>query len=62
MGRKLNGYFKRLTDEILKQETVNRKLSECSKEYKTRHELIGKETYQELCKKFQFDYTTKWYM
>ena len=32
------------------------------KEYKTRHEWVGKEIHWELCKKFQFDHTNKWYI
>ena len=32
------------------------------KEYKTRHDLVGKMINWELCKKFKFDNTTKWYM
>ena len=41
-------------------------ISECSKlaqkEYKTRHDRIGKVVHWEMCRKFQFDYTNKWYM
>ena len=37
---------------------------ECSKlaqkEYKTRHDWMGKVIFGELCKKFQFDHTNKW--
>ena len=32
------------------------------KEYKTRHEWMGKVIHWELCKKFKFDHTNKWYM
>ena len=32
------------------------------KEYKTRHEWIGKVIQWELCKRLEFDHTTKWYM
>ena len=32
------------------------------KEYKTRHDLVGKVIPKELCKRLKFDYTTKCYM
>ena len=32
------------------------------KEYKTRHNLVGKVIHCEMCKKFEFDHTNKWYM
>ena len=39
---------------------------ECSKlaqkEYKTRHDLVGKVIPCEMCKKLKFDHTNKWYM
>ena len=41
-------------------------ISECSKlalkEYKTRNDLVGKVIHWEMCKKFKFDHTKKWYM
>ena len=41
-------------------------ISECSKlaqkEYKARHDLVGKVIHREMCRKFQFDHTNKWYM
>ena len=41
-------------------------ISECSKlaqkEYKTRHDWVGKVIHRELCKKFEFDHMNKWYM
>ena len=41
-------------------------ISECSKltlkEYKTRHDWVGKVIHWEICKKFVFDHTNKWYM
>ena len=44
-----------------RDEMINHIISECSKfaqkEYKTRHDWVGK-----LCKKFKFDQTNKWYM
>ena len=32
------------------------------KEYKARHDWVGKVIHREMCKKFQFDHTNKWYM
>ena len=32
------------------------------KEYNTRHDWVGKVVNYELCKKFRFDDTNKWYM
>ena len=47
-------------------ETVNQIVSKCSKlaqkEYKTKHNWVGKVIYWELCKKLEFDHTIKWYM
>ena len=47
-------------------ETINHIISECSKlaqkEYKTRHNWVGKVIYWEMCKKFTFDQTNKWYI
>ena len=47
-------------------ETINHIISDCSKlaqmEYKTRHNSVGKVIYRELCKKWKFDHTNKWYM
>ena len=41
-------------------------MNECSKlaekEYKIKHDWIGKVTHWELCKKLKFDHTTKWYV
>ena len=49
-----------------RDETINYILSECSKleqsEYKARHDWVGKVIHWEMCKKFQFDHTNKWYM
>ena len=54
----------RLSDD--RDETVNHIIIECSKfaqkEYKTRHNWAGKVILWELCKKFKFDHTNKWYM
>ena len=45
-----------------RDETINHIISKCrklaQKEYKTRHDWVGKE----MCKKFKFDHTNKWYM
>ena len=47
-----------------RNETINYILTECStlalREYKTRYHWVG--IHWELCKKFQFDHTKKWYM
>ena len=49
-----------------RDETINHIISECSKlvqrEYKTWHDWVGKVTHWELCKKFKFDHTNKWYV
>ena len=41
-------------------------MSECSKlaqkEYKARHDLVGKVIHREMWKKFKFDHANKWYM
>ena len=45
---------------------INHVISECSKlaqrEYKARHDWVGKVIHWEMCKKFKFDHTNKWYM
>ena len=48
-----------------RDETINyicefRKLAQ--KEYKTRHDWVGKGIHWEMCKKFKFDHMNKWYM
>ena len=54
-----------------RDETINHIISECSKlaqkEYKARHEWVGKVIHWEMCNKFKFDHGicmvyTKWYM
>ena len=49
-----------------RDETINHIISECSKlaqkEYKTRHDWVGKVIHWEMCKKSKFDHTNKWYM
>ena len=32
------------------------------KEYKARHNWVGKMIHWEMCKKFKFDHAKKWYM
>ena len=48
-----------------RDEMINHK-SECSKlaqkKYKARHDWVGGVINWEMCKKFQFDHTNKWYM
>ena len=47
-------------------ETINHLISECSKlsqkEYKARHDWVGKVIHWEMCKKFKFEHANKWYM
>ena len=47
-------------------EAINHIICKCIKlaqsEYKTRHDWAEKVIYWELCKKFKFDHTNKWYM
>ena len=49
-----------------RDETINHIISKCSKlaqkEYKARHDWVGKVIHCEMCRKFQFDHTNKWYM
>ena len=49
-----------------RDETINHIISECSKlvqkEYKARHDWVGKVIHWEMCKKFRFDHTNQWYM
>ena len=49
-----------------RDETINHIISECSKlaqkEYKARHDWVTKVIQWEMCKKFKFDHTNKWYM
>ena len=49
-----------------RDETINHIISGCSKlaqkEYKSRHDWVGKVIHWEMCKKFKFDRTNKWYM
>ena len=45
--------------------TINHIISECSKlaqEYKAKHDWVGKVIPWEMCRKFKFDDTSKWYM
>ena len=49
-----------------REETINHIISECSKlaqrDYKARHDWVGKGIHWEMCKKLKFDHTNKWYM
>ena len=49
-----------------KDEMINHIVSESSKhvqkEYKTRHDWVGKVVHWQLCKKLKFDHITKYYM
>ena len=49
-----------------RDETINHIISECNKlaqkDYKARHDWVGKVIHWEMCRKFQFDHTNKWYM
>ena len=49
-----------------RDETITHIISECSKlaqkEYKAWHDWVGKVIHWEMCKKFKFDHTNKWYM
>ena len=49
-----------------RDETINHIKSECSKlaqkEFKARHDWVGNGIHWEMCGKFQFDHTNKWYM
>ena len=49
-----------------RDETINHIISECSKfaqkEHKTWHDWVGKVIHWEMCRKFKFDHTNKWYM
>ena len=47
-----------------RDETINHIISECSKlaqkEYKARHDWVGKVIHWEMCKKFKSDHANKW--
>ena len=49
-----------------RDETINHIISECcklaQKGYKARHDWVGKVIHWEMCKKFKFDHTNKWYI
>ena len=49
-----------------RDETINHIISECSKlaqkEYKARHDWVGKVIHWEMYKKYRFDHANKWYM
>ena len=49
-----------------RNETINHIITECSKlaqkEYKARYDWVGNVIHWEMCYKFKFDHTNKWYM
>ena len=49
-----------------RDETINHMISESSKlaqkKYKVTYDWVGKVIYWEMCKKFQFDHTNRWYI
>ena len=49
-----------------RDETINHIISECcklaQKEYKARHDWVGKVIHWEMCKKFKSNHADKWYM
>ena len=46
-----------------RDETINHIISKLAQgEYKARHDWVGKVIHREMCKKFKFDHTNKWYM
>ena len=49
-----------------RDETINHIISECSKlelkDYKARHDWVGKGIHWEVCKKFKYNHANKWYM
>ena len=51
---------------VNRDKMINYIISECSKlaqkEYKTRHDWVGKLIHWELCKKLKFDHMNKWYI
>ena len=48
-----------------RDETINHIISKCGKlaqkEYRSRHDWVGRVIHWEMCKKFRFDHTKKWY-
>ena len=50
---------------LCSDETINHIISKCNKlaqkEYKVRHDWVGKVIHWEMYKKFKFDHTNKWY-
>ena len=66
-GLEISGRVKRIeTTALLRLARILRRVPECSKlvqkEYKTRHDLVGKVIPWEMCKKFKCDHANKWYM
>ena len=48
------------------KEIIHHVINKCStlaqKEYKTRHDWVGKLIHWEMCKKLKFDHTNEWYL
>ena len=53
-------------DYAMTDETINHIISECNKsalkEYKARHDWVGKVIHWDMGKKFKFEHANKWYM
>ena len=49
-------------DEIINHNIISECNKLAQKEYKTRLDWVGKVIHREMCKKFKFDHTNKWYM
>ena len=64
LSNEYNNNKKKKKKERKKNETINEIISKCNKlvhkEFKTRHDSVGKMIHWELCKKLKFDHTTKW--
>ena len=49
-----------------RDETINHIISDCNKlaqrDYKATHDWVGNVIHWQMCKKFKFDHTNKWYM
>ena len=64
--QKLYGFMYSILCLTICMQTINHIISECSKlaqmENKTRHDWVGQGIHWEMCRKFQFDHTNKWYI
>ena len=57
------GYWKGLMPAILPAIYNNKRMQQVAQmKYKTRHVWVEKVVHWELCKRLNFDHTTKWYM